>query len=177
MIMKYKIAYIVLLLAVVFSSCKKIDELLTFYVEDQTEIVIESSLPISLPLEIPTPDITTESEEEFSNNGTNANLVKDVYLSSFKLSITSPEGKTFSFLKSIHIYIRTNDSDEIELAYKDDISSDARVINLTTSGNRLDKYLKADGYKLRTEVTTREILAEDISILVDMRFKVTADPL
>lgn len=176
--MKIRILSIFLFVAIAFSSCKKIDELLTFYVDDQTEIVIEASLlPISLPIEIPTPDITTESEEEFSNNGTNANLVKDVYLSSFKLSITSPEGKTFSFLKSIHIFIRTNDSDEIELAYKGDISSDARIINLTTSGGRLDKYLKADGYKLRTEVTTRETLTEDISILVDMRFKVTADPL
>jgi len=175
--MKIRGLIIAVLFISVLSSCKKIDELLTFYVDDQTEIVIESSLPFSLPIEVPTPDITTNSDEEFSNNGTNADLVKDVYLSELKLSIESPEDKTFSFLKSIHIYIRTDDSDEIELAFKDDISSDARVINLKTSGSRLDKYLKADGYKLRTKVTTRETLTQDISILVDMKFKVTADPL
>jgi len=175
--MKTKVVYSILFIILIFSSCKKVKDLLTFYVEDETEIVIESSAPYALPIEIPTPDITTNSEEEFSNNGTNADLVKDVYLSSLSLSIKSPEDKTFSFLKSIHIYIRTNDSDEVELAYKDDISSDVKLINLETTDNQLDRYIKADSYKLRTEVTTRETLTQDITIVVKMKFKVTADPL
>jgi alanine dehydrogenase len=130
-----------------------------------------------LPVEIPTPDITTNSDEEFSNNGTRSDLVKEVYLSNLVLSIKSPEDKTFSFLKSIHIYIRTNDSDEVELAYKDNVNSDAKFINLDLTHERLDKYIKADSYKLRTEVSTRETLTQDVTIVVDMSFKVTADPL
>lgn len=175
--MKLQIVLISILIALGFGACKKVDELLTFEISDQTEIVIESSSPYSLPVEIPTPDITTNSDEEFSNNGTRADLVKDVYLSSLVLSIKSPEDKTFSFLKSIHIYIRTDDSDEIELAYKDEISSDTQSIKLIATDKRLDKYVKADSYKLRTEVTTRETLTQDITIVVDMSFKVTADPL
>jgi len=160
------------------SSCEKLDELLTFYISDTTEVVVESSLfPIELPMEIPTPDITTNSEEEFSNEGTNASLVKDVYLSKLTLDIISPENKTFSFLKSMRIYIRTNDSDEKELAYKENISSNAKQIDLTMTGENLDRYIKADSYKLRTEVTTRETLTQDVKIQIYMRYKVTADPL
>jgi len=80
-------------------------------------------VPFSLPFEIPTPDITTNSEQELNNNNTKANLVKDVSLEELKLTIVSPSGKTFSFLKSVHIYISTNDDDEVELAYKDNIES------------------------------------------------------
>ena len=175
--MKTKIVLAALSVIILLGACKKIDELLTFTVNDQTEIVIESSAPFSLPVEIPTPDITTNSDEEFSNNGTRSDLVKEVYLSNLVLSIKSPEDKTFSFLKSIHIYIRTNDSDEVELAYKDNVNSDAKFINLDLTHERLDKYIKADSYKLRTEVTTKETLTQDVTIVVDMSFKVTADPL
>jgi len=174
--MKTKIIFIGLIIFSIFFSCKKIDKLVTFFVDDQSEILIESSIPFSLPIEIPTPEITTNSEEEFKNNGTKTNLVKDVYLSELKLSIVKPKNKTFSFLKTIHIYIRTNDSDEIELAYQNNISSDSKTINLITKDSRLDKYIKSYSYKLRTEVTTKETLTQDISIIVNMRFKVTAHP-
>jgi hypothetical protein len=39
-----------------------------------------------------------------------------------KLTITDPTDKP-SVLKSIHIFISTDDNDEIELAYLDDINS------------------------------------------------------
>ncbi len=172
-----KLGLIVLLGVILLNSCKKINEMLTFNVNDQTEIVVESNSIYSLPIEIPTPDITTNSDEEFSNNGTRADLVKEVYLSVLKLSIKDPKEKTFSFLKSIHVFIRTDDSDEIELAYKDDISSELKTFNLIVTNKRLDKYIKADSYKLRTEVTTKETLTQDVTIVVDMSFKVTADPL
>jgi hypothetical protein len=159
-------------------SCDKIDELLTFYISDSSEIVIQSSLsPIDLPFNIPTPDITSDSEEEFKNNNTNSGLVKDVYLSSLNLTIKSPEGTTFSFLKSIKIYIRTDDSNEILLASKEGIVSSESSIDLIPTQSKLDTYVKASIYKLRTEVTTREILTHDVTITYNIRFKVTADPL
>ena len=176
--MKTKILPIILLtVAVIASSCKKLDNLLTFYIPLETEITIENNTGINLPFEIPTPDITTNSDKEFKNNNTKTDLVKNVSLEELKLTIVSPSDITFSFLKSVHIYISTNSDDEVVLAYKEDIDSDAKSIELTPTNNKLDKYIKAESYKLRTKVVTRETLTKDITVKINMKFKVTADPL
>jgi hypothetical protein len=87
-----------------------------------------------------TPEVTTNSSAEFENNNTKADLVKDVKLKELTLTITDPTAKTFSFLKSIHLYISTDSNDEIELAFKDDINSTSSTITLTTTAAKLDKY-------------------------------------
>jgi hypothetical protein len=99
-----------------------------------------------------------------------------VKLKELTLTITDPTAKTFSFLKSIHLYIFTDSNDEIELAFKDDINSTSSTITLTTTAAKLDKYIKAPFFKLRTEAVTKETIAEDITIKADMKFRVTADP-
>jgi hypothetical protein len=53
-----------------------------------------------------------------------------VRLKELTVTITDPANKTFSFLKSIRLYIST-DNDEIELAYKDDINSTSNTLTLT----------------------------------------------
>ncbi|OYT17841.1 MAG: hypothetical protein B7C24_00750 [Bacteroidetes bacterium 4572_77] len=168
----------IFILLITVLSCNKIKDLLTFTVNDTSELVIESNLlPFSLPFEIWTPPITTNSNEEFANNNTKSSLVKDVYITHLDIKIISPEDKTFSFLKSMIIYISTNDDNEIELARKEDISSDTKTLNMEITDKRLDTYIKADSYRLRTQVTTKETLTQDITVEVDMSFKVTADPL
>lgn len=37
-------------------SCDEVDDLLTFQVNDRTTIRIESSVPVALPFDVPTPD-------------------------------------------------------------------------------------------------------------------------
>ncbi|MEO8235470.1 MAG: hypothetical protein ABI549_08665 [Flavobacterium sp.] len=160
-----------------FISCSQIDKLLTFSVTNQASFTVSSGFVINSPLEIPTPDVTTNSSSNFSNNNTRADLVKDVKLQELKLTVTNPANKTFSFLKAVHIYISTNANDEIELAYADDIVSTANTINLTCTTQKLDAYIKASSYKLRTKITTKETLSQDITINADMRFSVVADPL
>jgi hypothetical protein len=97
-------------------------------------------------------------------------------LKELKLTITNPTDKTFSFLKSIHLYISTDANDEIELAYLEDISSTTNVLNLTVSGAKLDKYIKAPSYKIRTKAVIKETLTKDIKVKAEMKFRVTADP-
>lgn len=174
--MKSKLITLSLFLSLLVTSCNAIDDLLTFTISNETSIEIKSTSPINLPSEIVTPDVTTNSSSEFNNNKTKASLVKDVKLKSLQLVITSPDGKTFTFLKSIHLYISTNDSDEIELAYQDNINSTSNTIDLISTNAQLDKYIKADKYKLRTQVTLKETLTKDVTIKADMKFRVTADP-
>jgi hypothetical protein len=153
-----------------------VDQLLTFTISNQTSFTIASGFPLNTASEIITPDVTTNSSAEFQNNNTNANLVKDARLKELKVTITNPTDKTFSFLRSIHLYISTDSTDEIELAYLDDINSTTNVLNLTLTDAKLDKYIKASSYKIRTKAVIKETLTKDITVKADMKFRVTADP-
>jgi len=171
--MKNKTFTLLIFIGLIFiTSC---DKLFTFDVSDQTNITIENFISIDLPIDIPTPDITTNSESEFAQNDTKVELVKEIIIKDLNLTITSPTNETFSFLKSIYIYISTNDTDEIELAKMENIVSDAKSIQLNVTNKVLDKYVKSKKYKIRTKAITKETLFHDVNITIDFTFQVTAD--
>lgn len=171
--MKHKLIYGCLFSLLL--SCEEIDDLLTFHVTDRTMIRIENAMTVGLPLDIPTPDVSSNSEQEFENNNTHADLVKDIKLEELTLTITDPPGKTFSFLKTIRIFISTTQDNEIELASLDNITTTTSMIELIPTQERLDAYAKASTYHLRTEVTTDETLTQSVDVQVDLKFRVTAD--
>ena len=84
--------------------------------------------------------------------------------------------KTFTFLKSIRLYISTDGTDEIELAYSDDINATSNSIELACTSQKLDKYIKAPSYKIRTKAVIKETITKDVTVKCDMKYKVTADP-
>lgn len=174
--MKIKTYAVLSLFALFIISCSVVDKLLTFTVSNQTTFKIASGFPLNLATEIITPDVTTNSSAEFQNNNTKADLVKDVKLTELKLTITDPTDKTFSFLKSIHLYISTDANDEIELAYLDNINSMTNTLNLICTSQKLDKYIKASTYKIRAKAVIKETVTKDITVKSDMKFRVTADP-
>ena len=163
--------------AFLISQCKQVDDLLTFTIANQVGITVPASSPLNLPFELATPDVTTNSSQTFANNNTEASLVKDVKLQQLKLTIETPSGKTFSFLKSIEIYISTTSSNEILLASLKEIPTSATSIELTPTQQKLDVYAKASSYKLRTSIVTRESLTQSVDMKADLKFKVTAAPL
>lgn len=175
-LMKTKIYLPFFILTLFLSSCNVIDDLLTFSVDNQTTFKIASGFPLGTAFSVVTPEVTTNSSSTFENNNTKAYLVKDVKLTSLKLTITNPTDKSFSFLKSVTLYISTDANDEIELAYLEDINATTNSIDLTPSQAKLDKYIKASSYKIRTKAVIKETLAQDITIKADMKFKVTANP-
>jgi len=175
--MKIKLYILFTILVLVTGSCSIVDNLLTFNISQQYSFEIPSGIPVGIPLSASTPEMSNDASQEFENNNSNANLVKDVRLKELKLTITNPAEQTFSFLKSIHLYISTNDNDEIEIAYLDDINSTDKYINLISTNKKLDKYIKASSVKIRASTVTKETIANDISMTADMKFRVTADPL
>ncbi|MFY7838651.1 MAG: hypothetical protein ACOVP7_00185 [Lacibacter sp.] len=170
--MKTNIALTFLLCSLALTGCKKLG--VNFSINNQTNFRVESSSPINLPFEMGTPDVTTNSSQQFDNNNTAVNLIKEIKLEELKLSITRPSAKTFSFLKSVEIYISTNSSNEILLASLDNIASTAQSINLTTTAQDLTAYVKASSYKLRTRVITKETITQAVDIRADIKFKVKA---
>ena len=170
-----KILLLIGYICIGFFSCKKIDDLLTFTISNESNMTVNSTSPVNLPFNVPCPEVTTNSSQQFENNKTSAKYVKDIRLKSLQLNITNPSGQTFAFLKSIHIYISTNSSNEIELAFMDNISSTTNTISLTATQAKLDDYIKAPSYSLRTSVVTRQVPTQNIDIKITSKFNVTAN--
>ena len=166
-----------LALFLVFTGCKKIEQLLTFYIENSQNIRIPATPLFGSVVALTPLTVATKSEETFKNNNTRADLVKDVSLNKLALTITDPSGQNFDFLQKIEIYISTNANDQIRLAYLDQVPRGVSSIELTSTDAKLDSYLKAPSYTLTTKVTTSQAIARDITVRADSRFKVTADPL
>jgi hypothetical protein len=170
--MKTKYFFLAACFILAITGCKKNG--VSFTISNQVNFRVENTSPLNLPFEIATPDVTTNSSQEFQNNHTSSNLVKEVKLEELKLTITSPAGKTFSFLKTIKFFISTNGSDEIELATLDNISSTSQTILLNTTQQNLEHYIKASSYKLRTQLVIKETVTQAIDVRTDLKFRITA---
>jgi len=166
-----------LMLFLLLVGCKKIDELLTFYVDDMQNVRIPANFPIgSLGILAPVP-VTTRSDETFRNNNTSADKVKDVSLNKLTLTITDPAGQNFDFLQKIELFISTDANDQIRLAYLDQVPRGVTSFELTSTNAKLDKYLKSPTYTLTTKAQLAQPISRDVTVRADSRFKVTADPL
>ncbi|MBC8084420.1 MAG: hypothetical protein H7Z21_14560 [Hymenobacter sp.] len=175
--MKKILLFFPLLLLLVATGCEKIDELLTFYIEDAQSGRISGSFPLGQFLPLPPITVPTKSEEQFSNAGTRADLVKNVSLNRLTLTITDPSGQNFDFLRRIEIYMGTDANDQILLASLAQVPQGVSTITLEPSNAVLDKYLKASSYTLTTKAEIARPISGDITLRSDSRFKVTADPL
>lgn len=167
----------VLFFALVAVACEKVDDLLTFYIEEEETITVESHFPIGALVPLTPVTVTTNSEETFKNNKTRAELVKDVTLNRLTLSITEPATENFDFLKKIEIYISSEGKDEVKIAYLDQVPANATTLNLKSTNTKLDEFIKGETYSIRTKAELAKPVSEDITIKADMRFKVTADPI
>ncbi len=166
------------MLVTVFAvACDKIDELLTFYIEEEENITIESSFPVGALVPLTPVTVTTNSQETFKNNKTRAELVKDVTLNKLELTIVEPKEANFDFLKKIEIYISSDTKDEVKIAYLDEVPQGVNSLKLKSTNAKLDEFIKGDTYKIRTKAVLAKPISRDITINAAMRFKVTADPI
>ena len=178
--MKTILVYLAFLLGICFTACDKVDRLLTFYIEDEQTIEIPSQFTNGFPLGQLIPlspvAVNTNSEAEFENNDTRADLVKDVSLDELKLTLADPN-QNFDFLKDIEIFISNDNNEELRIAFYNDIPLGQNAIVLNSTNAKLDKYIREPAYKIITKARLRKAIANDIAIKANMRFKVTADPL
>jgi hypothetical protein len=169
--------YSICLFSVVcLQACEKVEDLLTFKINNEADFVVPSTIGINTPFSAPVPDVTTNSQQSFENNNTNINKVKDITLNTLDLAITSPSQTTFKSLKSIEIYISADGLEEKLIAHKNEIPTTiGSTLNLETTGEKLDNYVKKESYNLRTVTVVREATFSDVYINAKMVFKVTAN--
>lgn len=174
---KFFAAAMLLVLVATVVACDSIDDLLTFYINEEETIVVESNFPIGLvafdPITVP-----TNSEETLKNNNTRAELVKDVTLDKLTLAIPdTASGANFDFLQSIEIYIEAEGLDKVKVAYLQEVPKDVKTLNMNLTNAKLDEYIKKDSYTILTAARLRSAVVNDVNINAAMRFKVTADPI
>ncbi|MBF9140987.1 hypothetical protein [Hymenobacter properus] len=168
---------ICLILAVGASSCKKIEDLLTFQINDSTSFQVPATGVFSTALlSLPGATVNSSSSNTYSANNTSADHVQDVTLDRLTLTVTDPAGQNFDFLKSVSIYIATDASgtNKTLLASLNPVPTGQTTITLTPSGNKLDAYLRNGSYTLFTDVTMAQPLRQNTTLRADSRFNVKA---
>lgn len=175
--------FIILLAAVSLTitfSCKKIKDLLRFDIHVNASQNIPPSMVITSFLTTSFADVPTETDQEFSTQGTRADLVKEAKMKAVTLTIKSPQGEDFSFLSAIEVYIADkNGNNEKKIAFKDPVPSNAGstlVLNVN-SDVLLDSYVRAGSFKIKTYYKCRKAITESIDMDIAITISVVADPL
>lgn len=153
------------------------DKLVQFNMPYQTFFSIPSS-PIGLLDDIATPAITTNTTQTYSNNNTEARLVTSVYLKSIKLTIISPEGKTFDFLQAADMFVSAPGLPEVKVATISGIEdSVGNSVEMTPLKEELKDYLQQDNITIKVRATTDKLVTQTVDIQIDAVFHVSANPL
>ena len=160
---------------VLFSAaCKKVDELTKFNMEFNTEVTVPSNTLINLPLDLITPDMTTNYEETFSANDTRKDLVEKITIDKITITVKSPQGTKLDFLKSITVYISADGIPEKEVASRYDIPDGLTSLDLGYVTDNLKEFLTRDKIRLRVKTVTDKAVSQDVDLNVYNRFKVDA---
>lgn len=164
--------YFILLLFILL-GCNKDNRGITFSIQLNAEAVIPSSTGINLPINLISPDLTTQSNSSFEANQTTPSLVREILL---KVNIKSPPQTSFDFLKSVRIYMRADGLAEKEIAYLENIPTGGlRSILLNTDETTNFKdFIVQESINLRVQATTRQIVTSDTELELLPRFEVRA---
>ena len=170
--MHYKIFLFVGVVCVTFSSCMKDEipetipyEQTRFVIHEPINFTISSLIGLNLPFQIPFADIFLDLSSTSENTNPHIGLIRNINLRNFILSISSPQGQTFNFLKDIEVYISTDVLPEIKLAHHYNVdNSIGSVLPLVTEGGVLDDYLKSESFDLRLELVADQLIFTDLVI-------------
>lgn len=171
------IAFVLVLSLLGGSSCKKLRDLATFTINNTSYTTIPSGGIVNLPFQLFTPDVQTNSAQEFSTNKTEAKLVRTAFLKALTLSIYEPEQANFDFLRSVEVFISADNLEEKRIAVKTDIPQTGlkSILVNTDSSVDLKEYIKGDSYNLRIQVVTRQLPGSDITLRIQSAFEVEAN--
>lgn len=158
-----------------FTSCDAVDELTKFDLDYTTNYTIESNTIIDTPLDIITPEVTTNSESEFESNDTRKDLIESIKLKRMTLTLKSPSDGNFNFINDISIYIKAEGLAEQIIASGIDLpENDAQQLTLDIDNVELKEYIKKDSYSLRVNTVTDGAITRDHNIDIRTVFRVDA---
>ncbi|MFA9390689.1 MAG: hypothetical protein ACERKD_12825 [Prolixibacteraceae bacterium] len=178
----------VILAVMLSTSCKKVidavDEFTKFNMPYETTVTIPgiansfisdgTNIP-KTPISLDIPGFATNSSEYFANNKTSSELVENITLTDATLTLILPEGKDFSFLSSLEIYLSAEGLDEIMIAWNDSISNDiGNELTLETTENNLKAYIMKDTIAFKIDAVVQKFIGIDYEVKLNTNFLIDA---
>jgi hypothetical protein len=170
-----KLITIAMVLAISLAACEQVDELTQFEMDYTTSFTIPGTIGMDIPIDLHTPEIQTNTEEQFSGQDTREDMVEEIILREMDLSIQTPSDGDFSFLNGLTIYLSAEGLEEVKVAWKESIPEDpGSTLQLETASADLKEYLFKDQFQLRLQSRTDEIIDQDHEVRVESVFHVDA---
>lgn len=172
-----KRAFLLVILVVMLGwcvGCKAIDKLTIFTISYDTQTTVSSLVGVNLPFNLLTPAISTNSTSEFEVNETRKDLIEEITLKRLQMTVAVPENGDLSFLKSIEIYANGGNLEEKLIAWNDSVDTTEKSIELETTPDDLQDYVKLDTLSLRVRTTVKKLLLTDYTIDIHSEFRVDA---
>ncbi len=129
---------------------------------------------------VTTPSIVNTAPDEFKKNKADINKLKSLTIENVQLTVKTPAGQTFAFMKSISIYISATGKPEVLIATKNDInkiSPASGILQLTAQKADISEYLKGADYKLRIQTALVKTYTNDIAVNCEVKYLAVANPL
>lgn len=159
----------------ILAACDKLDKYTQFDLDVDETVEINSMVGINLPFNISTPKINTNSESTFAINDTRKDLVEVAKIKSLHLIITNPSNADFSFLKSIIVFLSAEGLPEVKVAWNENIPDEVgNTLDLETSNENFQEYVKKDQVELRVNTITDEIISSNHQIFLHSVFFIDA---
>lgn len=169
--MKTKIIIIAL---ISLASCKTLDKLTMFDLKYDASFTIPKNAIVDMPIDLNSPEVATNTEEEFAIHNTRKDLIESIKLKSLMLEIETPR-YNFSFLKSVELFLKADGLPEIKIAERMLIPDDVgNQLQLDVTDAELSEYLKKDKISMRVKTVTDEQLTEDLRVRIYSVFRVDA---
>jgi hypothetical protein len=167
--------FVIILAVLSLGSCKKLKQLTVFDVKYDVDLVIPANSIVDIPISVISPDMNTNIQETLSANDSRVDKLESVKIKSIILQVTSPSGKTFSFLKNAEIYLGAESLPEVLIAVKQNIpNSVGSELQLDITDTELLNYIKKDKITFRANVTTDEVLPQNVSVKAKTVFTLDA---
>jgi hypothetical protein len=153
-------------------GCK--NKLTKFHIDYNSKAIIQSSVPINSPFNIYTPEQETNSSVEFEVNDTRKDLIELILLKELTIEITNPENQNFNFLKSVEVFINSENFTERKVAFNENVPSNVKKIECEVLDVDLQEYIKEDHFSIRIRTVTDQILTNNVELDIYSNFFVEA---
>jgi hypothetical protein len=181
-----KALLIIVASTIMLSSCKKVKELfdVTFTFSKSFDFTLpafpEPVQTVDTSFTILLPTVANTIPDEFSKYKADINKIKELSITDVVLTIKSPTGQTFDFMKKIDIYLGAPGKPEVLIATKTDIQNinpSTATLTLDNQNANVIELIKGDSIYLKVTCGLYKTYINDIGTNADIKFKVVANPL
>ena len=184
-----KIVFCMVAAVILLAACQKIKNIanISFNIPFSQSVALPdiagfpygASLPAGgLNLPIPPVSVATNAQQIFDQYHASSKNLIDANLNNMDLQITALVGQYFDFVDSIQIFISTESSPELLVAYLYNIpKGQTKIIMQVVPGVNLKSYVVQDSVTLRLNAHVNAIPQFGTQLLTEGAFHVVANPL